>query len=258
MTATIGSAMFDLSGRVALVTGAGRGLGRTLAIGLSRAGADVAAVSRTSAEVEAVAAELNTSGGTASAHVVDVRDASDIRRMVEEVEARYGRIDILVNNAGAKVPQDVLEVTEDAWEAVLGTNLRGAFFVAQAVAKGMVDRGSGKIINVASTYAVVGAVGRATYAASKGGLLQLTRVMALELASKGINVNAVGPTSIETPMNRELFDDEEWRRKAVAKIPAGRFCEPEDVVGPVVFLASDASAMVHGHLLLVDGGFTAI
>ena len=258
MTATIRSDMFDLSGRVALVTGAGRGLGRTLAIGLSRTGADVAVVSRTSAQVEAVAAEISTSGGTASAHVVDVRDASDIRRMVEEVEARHGRIDILVNNAGAKVPQDVLDVTEDAWDAVLGTNLRGAFFVAQAVARGMVERGSGKIINVASTYAVVGAVGRATYAASKGGLLQLTRVMALELAPKGINVNAVGPTSIETPMNCELFDDEEWRRKAVAKIPAGRFCEPEDVVGPVVFLASDASAMVHGHLLLVDGGFTAI
>jgi 2-deoxy-D-gluconate 3-dehydrogenase len=250
--------MFDLSGRVALVTGAGRGLGRTLALGLAGAGASVAAVSRTIGEVEAVAAEIVADGGTASAHVVDVRAASDIRRMVAEVEGRHGRIDILVNNAGAKVPQDVLDVTEEAWDAVLDTNLRGAFFVAQAVARGMMERGSGKIINVASTYAVVGAVGRATYAASKGGLLQLTRVMALEWAGKGINVNAVGPTSIDTPMNRELFNDEEWRRKAVARIPAGRFAEPEDVVGPVIFLASDASSMVHGHLLLVDGGFTSV
>jgi 2-deoxy-D-gluconate 3-dehydrogenase len=243
---------------VALVTGAGRGLGRTLALGLARAGADVAVASRSPREVESVAAEIELTGRAASAHSLDVRDTGDITRAVNEVVARHGRIDILVNNAGAKVSQDVVDVTEEAWDLVLDTNLKGAFFVAQAVARGMLERGSGKIINMASTYAVVGAAGRAAYAASKGGLLQVTRVMALEWASRGINVNAVGPTSIATPMNKSLFEDESWRDRTLARIPAGRFCEPEDVVGSVVFLASSASAMVHGQLLLVDGGWTAI
>jgi len=243
---------------VALVTGAGRGLGRTLALGLARAGADVAVAARSLGEVESVAAEIEPIGRAASAHSLDVRDTGDIARVVNEVVARHGRIDVLVNNAGAKVSQDVVDVTEEAWDLVLDTNLKGAFFVAQAVARGMLERGSGKIINMASTYAVVGAAGRAAYAASKGGLLQVTRVMALEWASRGINVNAVGPTSIATPMNKSFFEDEAWRNRTLARIPAGRFCEPEDVVGSVVFLASSASAMVHGQILLVDGGWTAI
>lgn len=258
LSARLAADPFDLSGRVALVTGAGRGLGRTLALGLAQAGADVAVASRTLGEVESVAAEIVASGRAASAHSLDVRDTRDIARMVDEVVARHGRIDILVNNAGAKVPQDVLDVTEDAWDLVLDTNLKGAFFVAQAVARGMLERGSGKIINMASTYAVVGAAGRVAYAASKGGLLQVTRVMAIEWASRGVNVNAVGPTSIATPMNQTLFEDDAWRERTLAKIPAGRFAEPEDIVGSVVFLASSASAMVHGQLLLVDGGWTAI
>jgi NAD(P)-dependent dehydrogenase (short-subunit alcohol dehydrogenase family) len=141
---------------------------------------------------------------------------------------------------------------------VLGTNLRGAFFMAQAVARHMAERGSGKIVNVASTYSVVGAAGRATYAASKGGLLQLTRVMAIELAARGVNVNAIGPTSIATPMNEALFADAAWRDRQLQRIPAGRFAEPDDVVGAVIFLASAASDMIHGQLLLIDGGFTAL
>lgn len=250
--------LFDLTGRTALVTGAGRGLGRAIAIGLARAGANVAGASRSLGEIEALTAELSQLGGTPSAHTVDVRDVSSIERMVEAVLDAHQRIDILVNNAGAKQPQEVLDVTEESWDLVMSTNLKGAFFVAQAVARQMLERKSGKIINVASTYAVVGAPGRATYAASKGGLLQLTRVMAAEWASSGVNVNAIGPTSTYTPMNEELFSDAEWRDRTLAKIPAGRFCTPEDVVGSVVFLASPASDMVHGQLLLIDGGWTAV
>jgi NAD(P)-dependent dehydrogenase (short-subunit alcohol dehydrogenase family) len=249
---------FDLTGRVALVTGAGRGIGRSIALGLAHAGADIAAAARSEDEIRALAGEVTGLGRTGTAHRVDVRDARDVTRMVDGVLAEHGRVDILINNAGAKVPQDVLDVTEEAWDLVLGTNLKGAFFVAQAVGRHMVERGAGKIVNVASTYAVVGAAGRATYAASKGGLLQLTRVMAIEWAARGVNVNAIGPTSIFTPMNEGLFADPAWREGALARIPAGRFAEPDDVVGAVVFLSSRASDMVHGHLLLIDGGWTAV
>jgi 2-deoxy-D-gluconate 3-dehydrogenase len=250
--------LFDLTGNVALVTGAGRGLGRAVAVGLADAGADVALAARSETELETAAEEVRRLGREASVHLLDIRSVEAIERVVGDVVKRHGRIDILVNNAGTKVPQDVLDVTEDAWDAVLDTNLKGAFFCAQAVGRGMVERGSGKIVNVASTYAVRGARGRATYAASKGGLLQLTRVMAIEWAARGVNVNAIGPTATQTAMNEALFAEVDYTRSVLARIPAGRFCRPEDVVGPVVFLASRASDMVHGHLLLIDGAWTAM
>jgi NAD(P)-dependent dehydrogenase (short-subunit alcohol dehydrogenase family) len=205
-----------------------------------------------------VRTELDLADGTVSTHRLDVTDRGSIQETIDAVVARHGHLDILLNNAGTKVPQSVLDVTEDAWDEVLGTNLKGAFFCAQAAARVMVERGRGKIINVASTYAVVGAANRATYAASKGGLLQLTRVMAIELAGRGVNVNAIGPTATNTPMNASLFESDAWRSDALARIPAGRFAVPEDVAGAVVFLASAASDMVNGHLLLIDGGFTAL
>lgn len=252
------SGLFDLTGRVALVTGGGRGLGRTLALGLADAGADVAVVGRSPEPLAAVAEKIEGLGRKASAHVADVTAPEAIGAMVDEVVDRHGSIDILINNAAIKIAQNVLDVTPDAWDDVLTTNLRGPVLVAQAVGRHMIDRGSGKIVNVASTYAVVAATGRASYAASKGGLLQLTKVMAVEWAPLGVNVNAVGPTAIETPMNEQFFADPEWRRRALEKIPAGRFCEPDDVVGTVVFLASAASDMIHGQLILVDGGLTVV
>jgi 2-deoxy-D-gluconate 3-dehydrogenase len=156
------------------------------------------------------------------------------------------------------IQQDALDVTEDAWDSVMDTNLRGAFFCAQAVGRTMVQRGSGKIINMCSTFANLGFYGRAAYAASKGGLAQVTRVMAIEWSSKGVNVNAIGPTATMTKMNAALFAQEEWRQLVIPRIPAGRTAEPEDVVGAVIYLASPASDMVHGHLLMVDGAWSVI
>ncbi len=256
LPASVGS-LFDVRGRVAIVTGAGRGIGHDIAKGLAEAGATVAAAARSTDEVDRLAADIERAGGSASAHHLDVQDRDSIDQFVADVLARHGGIDILVNNAGAKVNQSAEDVTEEAWDLVLDTNLKGAFFVAQVVGHHMLARGAGKIINIASTYAVVAAHDRTTYAISKGGLLQLTRSLALEWAGRGVNVNAIGPTSIETPMNAELFGDPAWRESALKKIPAGRFATPGDLIGPVLFLASAASDMVHGHLLLVDGGWTA-
>jgi NAD(P)-dependent dehydrogenase (short-subunit alcohol dehydrogenase family) len=247
--------LFDLSGKIALVVGGGRGLGRAAAQALADAGATVAVASRTGSEVESLVGEL---GAKASAHRIDVRDIDDIHRAVDDVLETHARIDILVNSAGTNVQQSVLDVTEQAWDDVMATNLKGSFFCAQAVARHMLTRGSGKIINVASTFASLGFYGRAVYAASKGGMMQFTRVMALEWADRGLNVNAIGPTAVRTQMNAELFEDEVYRNKVLSRIPAGRWCEPEDVVGAVVYLASPASDMVNGHLLLVDGGWSAI
>jgi NAD(P)-dependent dehydrogenase (short-subunit alcohol dehydrogenase family) len=258
MTAGPSLDLFDLTGQVALVTGAGRGLGRAAALGLARAGADVAVAARSGGELDEVAAEIRVLGRTASTHRVDIRSVPAIETMVQAVVAQHGHVDILVNNAGTKVVQPVTEVTESAFDEVLDTNLRGAFFCAQIVGRTMLERGRGKIINMASTLAVRGAGERATYAASKGGLLQLTRAMAIEWAGRGVHVNAIGPTATHTTMNDGLFADADYRQRVVERIPAGRPCTPEDVVGPVIFLASRASDMVHGHLLLVDGGWTAL
>jgi NAD(P)-dependent dehydrogenase (short-subunit alcohol dehydrogenase family) len=248
---------FDLSGKVALVTGAGRGIGRDSALGLAQAGTDLALTARSKDELQSLADEVGSLGRRAEVFPADLRDVAEIRSMVQRVEERFGRIDVLLNNAGTNVNQAVLDVTEDAWDLMIDTNLKGAFFCAQAVARGMVERRAGKIITMASTFAVVGMPARVPYCASKGGVLQMTRAVAVELASHNVQVNAVGPTATWTVMNQELFEDEGWREMVLAKIPAGRFCTPADVAGAVVFLASPASDMVTGQILLVDGGWTA-
>ena len=250
--------MFDLSGKVAMVTGAGRGLGRSSAMALAEAGADLAVASRSTDELENLAEEARALGRKATTHLLDIRSIPDIHRTVGEIIETHGRIDILVNNAGTNVQQDVLDVTEEGWDLVMQTNLKGAFFCAQAVGRHMVERGSGKIINMASTFANLGFFGRASYAASKGGVAQFTRVMAIEWSWKGVNVNAIGPTATLTKMNEELFSNEAYRQKVISRIPAGRYAEPKDVAGAVVDLASPASDMVHGHLLLVDGAWSVI
>ena len=248
---------FDLSGKIALITGAGRGIGRDCALALAQAGADIAVTSRSEAELHEVAEEARKLGRRADVFPADISNVASIRAMVAAVEERFGRVDILLNNAGHNISQTVLDVTEEAWDQVMNINLKGAFFTAQAAARGMVERKSGKIITTASTFAVVGMPTRSVYCATKGGVLQFTRAMAIEFAPLNVQVNAVGPTATWTVMNEPLFSDPAWREWCLAKIPAGRFAMPADVAGAIVFLASPAADMITGQLLLIDGGWTA-
>lgn len=248
--------MTSLAGRTALVTGGSRGIGRAIAAAFAAAGADVVISSRREHNlVEAVDAIGSDRVSWVAANAGDEEQAA---ACVDEVLRRHGRLDILVNNAGTNVQQKVLDVTEEAWGQVMDTNLRGPFFLAQAVGRHMVAQGSGRIVNMASTFAALGYPGRSVYAASKGALVQLTRVMALEWASKGVTVNAVGPTAIRSKMNEDVLADADYAGEVLRRIPTGRFAQPDDVCGAVAFLVSPAAAMVNGHLLLVDGGWSAI
>jgi 2-deoxy-D-gluconate 3-dehydrogenase len=249
-----------VDGKIALVTGAGSGLGQAIACGLAQAGADVAVTEqpgRESAAAETVAA-VEAVGRRAGAWALDVTRLPSITEVVAQVVERFGRIDLLVNNAGINVPRLALEVSEEDWDRVVDVNLKGAFFMAQAVAKkALLPQGGGKVINIVSQNGVVGMHHRAAYCSSKAGLVNLTRVLALEWAQYRINVNAVGPTFIDTPLTRPMFADPAFRDEVLRNIPLGRIGRPEDVVGAVVFLASPAADMVTGHTLLVDGGWTA-
>jgi 2-deoxy-D-gluconate 3-dehydrogenase len=191
------------------------------------------------------------------ARQVDITKVSETRTMVEKATKEYGRLDILVNNAGINIPQKAEEVTEEAWDMVHGINLRGLFFCAQAVGKVMIQQGGGKIINVSSQAGSVGIPLRAAYCSSKGGVNLLTKVLALEWAAHNITVNAIAPTFIEGPFTKPMFEDETFRNYVLGRIPLGRIGQPEDVVGGVIYLASRAADLVTGHVLLVDGGWTA-
>jgi 2-deoxy-D-gluconate 3-dehydrogenase len=250
-----------VDGRIALVTGAGSGLGQAIAIGLAQAGADVALTELPGREAAAgqTVQAIEAAGRRAGAWTLDVTRLAAIGGVVEQVRGRLGRIDILVNNAGINIPRLALDVTEEDWDRVLNVNLKGAFFMAQAAARqALVPQGGGKIINIASQNGVVGFHHRAAYCSSKAGLVNLTRVLALEWARFGITVNAVGPTFIDTPLTRPMFEDPAFRDEVVSRIPLGRIGRPEDVAGAVVYLASPAADLVTGHTLLVDGGWTAI
>ena len=246
------SVNFRLDGRRALVTGAGGGLGRAIADGLADLGAQVVATSRDAS----TAAELAERYGTTPC-VLDVLDTASIEATVAEISSDKP-IDILVNNAGVNHPQPVLDVDEGSWDHVLDTNLKGVFFLTQAIARRIcADGGSGSVVNIGSQAGSVGIEERAAYCASKGGLVQLTRVLAIELAQQGIRVNTVAPTFVLTELTRATLERPELREHFLGRIPMGRFAEPEDVVGAVAFLAGPMSSMVTGHTLLVDGGWTA-
>ena len=249
-------ALFDLSGKVALVTGASRGLGRAMGTALARAGADLAITSRNAEALDGVRREIEALGRRALPVELDVRDHGSVRTAVGAALEGYGRIDVLVNNAGCNVRKPALDVTWDDWNLVLDTNLRGAFFVAQAVAPAMIERRYGRIVNIGSLTSFFGYAGVGPYSASRGGIRQLTMSLADEWGGHGVTVNCLAPGWFHTAQNDVLYGDEAWVASLRARIPLGRPGDPPDLDGAVVFLASDASAYVTGQTILVDGGMS--
>ena len=246
--------LFDLGGRVALVTGAGRGLGEGMALALARAGADVVVTSRTVSSLDGICNAIEGLGRRAFPVQLDVREQESIGAAAAAAVTRAGRIDILVNNAGCNARKPALEVSWDDWNLVLDTNLRGAFFVSQALAPGMIERGWGRIVNIGSLTSVFGFAGVGPYTASRGGIRQLTMSLADEWAAHGVTVNCLAPGWFHTAQNDVMFRDEEWKASLLERIPMRRTGTAADLAGAVVFFASDASSYVTGQTLLVDGG----
>jgi gluconate 5-dehydrogenase len=249
---------FDLAGKFAFVSGASRGLGKGFALTLARAGCDVAITSRTRESLEATTAEIESLGRRAHPIELDVRDHQSIQSAAQSaMQFSNGRIDILVNNAGCNVRKPAVEVTWDDWDLVLDTNLRGAFFLAQAIARdAMIPRQYGRIVNIGSVTCQSGYAGLAPYGASRGGVMQMTKSLAHDWGRFGITVNCLAPGWFKTQQNRVMYDDPDWVTYLCERIPLGRPGAPGDLDGALVFLSSDASAYVTGQTLFVDGGIT--
>jgi NAD(P)-dependent dehydrogenase (short-subunit alcohol dehydrogenase family) len=247
----------DLSGRRALVTGAGKGIGREICRELARAGAAIFALSRTESELVSLGEEIGATGVPYAWAVDDIRGAAVAERLAAQAEAALGPIDILVNNAGVARNALAEHVTEAEWDATLETNLKAAFFLAQAVGRGMLARGHGRIVNITSAAGLAGLPEHAAYCASKAGLGMITKVLAIEWGSRGITVNAVAPTVILTPLGKRVWGAPEKGGPMLAKIPVGRFGQPIDVATVVAFLASDLASMINGETIAVDGGYLA-
>lgn len=252
-----GLRIFDLTGRVALVTGAGRGLGRAMAGALAAAGADVVLAARTRPELAAAAEAIALSGRAVLPVTADVTQPGEVDALVTAALNRFGRIDILVNNAGINAPQPVLEVSLEEWDRVLDVNLRGAFLVARAVGRHMVEQRYGRVINITSILASIAYHNQAAYAASKGALTQLSKVLAIEWAPYNVTVNCIGPTFFETEYTRPRYQNPERRNFIETRTPLGRWGQPDELAGAVIFLASDAAGFITGQTLFVDGGWLA-
>ncbi|MBI0475360.1 2-dehydro-3-deoxy-D-gluconate 5-dehydrogenase KduD [Sphingomonas sp. MA1305] len=246
---------FDLTGRVAVVTGANTGIGQAIALALAAAGADVACVGRTPAE-ETVA-KARQLGRRAEIVSADLSTIEPVQRVVDETVEKLGGLDILVNNAGIIRRADAVDFTEEDWDAVVDTNLKSVFFLSQAAGRHMIGQGKGRIINIASMLTFQGGIRVPSYTASKSGIGGLTKLLANEWAAKGISVNAIAPGYIATNNTAALQADEARNRSIMERIPAGRWGDPADLGGAAVFLASDAAAYVNGHILAVDGGWLA-
>jgi NAD(P)-dependent dehydrogenase (short-subunit alcohol dehydrogenase family) len=253
----MGTDLFDLSERVAVVTGGGTGLGKGIAAGLAQAGARVVVAGRRQDVVEQTASDIRAAGGRAEGIALDVTRIKELPAFFESVTKRHGRLDILVNSAGTNRRASCLEYTEKDWDTVMDLNLKSLFFACQAAARIMKEQGAGKIINVASLATAITSLNQSAYAPSKAGVKQVTMLLALELAPYRINVNAIGPGWFRTPLNDDLFQNEGWARGVQSLIPWGRTGTPEELAGTAVFLASRASDYLTGQVIYVDGGMLA-
>jgi dehydrogenase/reductase SDR family protein 4 len=249
----------SLAGRAAIVTGGRRGIGRAIALALAEAGADVVLGDRVvdDGELEAVAAEIKKRGRRSLAIQADITQKADVDSLVQKTLAELGSIDILVNNAAMNIRAPLLELNEEGWDRVIDTDLKGYYLCSQAAGKIMVQQKRGNIINIASTAAMYTAPEMGAYCIAKAGVVMLTRILAVELAEHNIRVNAVAPSLVKTKFSQPLWADPKTLREIESEIPLARLAEPEDIVGSVLFLASDASAYITGHTIVVDGGSIA-
>lgn len=250
------SSLFNIRGKVAVITGASQGIGSGMAKFLAQEGAKVVLIARSGDKLNAIHQELKAQGLESLPLICDVVELEQIRLAMDEAAAHFGTIDILVNNAGTNIPQPAEEVTEENWDRIIDLNVKSAFFCCQAAGRYMRKQKYGKIINMTSQMAFVGYYNRSAYCTSKGGLTQMTRALAIEWAPYRINVNAIAPTFIETPLTETMFEDPEFKADVYRRIPLGRLATEEDLYGALLFLCSRASDMVTGQSIVVDGGWT--
>lgn len=248
--------IFDLSDRVAVVTGSSKGIGKAMALGLADAGANLVIVARTEEDIKQTVSEIEAKGRKAIGIATDIKKKEDIDNMVEETIAAFGKIDILVNNAGMNIRTPALEVTEDEWEQIIQTNMKSTFLASQAIGKHMVENRSGSIINISSVAGRVALRTGVPYAATKAGIIQMTKTLALEWGKYNVRVNAIAPWYFRTPLTEKLLNNPDYYNEVVSRTPLGRVGDVKELVGPAVFLASDSSSYVTGHTIFVDGGMS--